>query len=173
MNIYLERLRELDRSQGKEKTKNGHHSELSKPSKPGFDGFEGDHGCRVFENSSIEEAYGRIITALDIRCPDLVPTERWHAAVADGQRFLAEWGDQARAFNWTPRDLFGLHQPPAKPHPSYSRLSRYDEVGLVWLLQGRKVAALTEDAAAIRNPTGSVTIYRRQTSAQRRTQEHQ
>jgi hypothetical protein len=25
-------------------------------------------------------------------------------------------------------------------HPSYSRLSRYDETGLVWLLQGRPVA---------------------------------
>jgi hypothetical protein len=53
---------------------------------------------------------------------------------------------------WTARDLFGLQTPPAKPHPSYSRLSRYDETGLIWLLQGRLVVALTETTAAIQNP---------------------
>jgi hypothetical protein len=31
----------------------------------------------------------------------------------------------------------------------YSRLSRYDETGLIWLLQGREVAALTETTAMI------------------------
>jgi hypothetical protein len=59
------------------------------------------------------------------------------------------------------RDLFGLQAPPAKPHPSYSRLSRYDETGLIWLLQGRPVVALTETTAAIQNPTGAITTYRR------------
>jgi hypothetical protein len=48
-----------------------------------------------------------------------------------------------------------------KPHPSYSRLSRYDETGLCWLLQGREVVALTEATATIRNPdTGAITMYR-------------
>jgi len=61
----------------------------------------------------------------------------------------------------TARDLFGLHIPPAKPHPSYARLSRYDETGLCWLLDGREVVALTEATAAIQNPTGAITIYRR------------
>jgi len=60
----------------------------------------------------------------------------------------------------TARDLFGLHRPPEKPHPSYSRLSRYDETGLIWLLQGREVVALTEATAAIQNPT-AITVYRR------------
>jgi len=45
--------------------------------------------------------------------------------------------------------------------PSYRRLSRYDETGLCWLLQGRPVVALTEATAAIHNPTGAITIYRR------------
>jgi hypothetical protein len=44
---------------------------------------------------------------------------------------------------------------------SYSRLSRYDETGLIWLLCGREVVALTEATAAIQNPTGAITIYRR------------
>jgi hypothetical protein len=70
-------------------------------------------------------------------------------------------GEQAEALGWTARDLFGLDTPPAKPHPSYSRLSRYDATGLIWLLRGRPVIALTEATAAIQNPTGAVTVYRR------------
>jgi hypothetical protein len=63
---------------------------------------------------------------------------------------------------WTSADLFGLHPPPAKPHPSYSRLSRYDATGLCWLLQGREVIALTEATASIRNSnTSNVTVYRK------------
>ena len=51
---------------------------------------------------------------------------------------------------------------PANPHPSYSRLSRYDATGFVWLLQGRPVVALTVTTAAIESPrTGSVPIYRK------------
>ena len=45
--------------------------------------------------------------------------------------------------------------------PSYSRLSRYDHTGLVWLLQGRSVLVLTDATAAIENATGAITIYRR------------
>jgi hypothetical protein len=46
--------------------------------------------------------------------------------------------------DFVPAAPFGLQAPPSKRHPSYSRLSRYDETGLVWLLQGRPVVALTE-----------------------------
>jgi hypothetical protein len=81
--------------------------------------------------------------------------------VEDGRRFLARWGDQAGALGWTAEDLFGLHTPPERPHPSYRRLSRYDETGLIWLLQGREVVALTEATAAIQNATGAITVYRR------------
>ncbi len=105
--------------------------------------------------------FGRILSALEARCPDLVPIDRWQLAVQDGRRFLAQWGEQAQALGWTAKDLFGLQTPGAKPHPSYSRLSRYDETGLIWLLQGRPVVALTETTAAIQNPTGAITTYRR------------
>src|SRR5947209_374990 len=71
--------------------------------------------------------FGRTFSALESRCPDHVPVDRWQAAVEDGRRFLTHWGDQAEALGWTSRDLFGLHMPPANTHASYSRLSRYDE----------------------------------------------
>jgi hypothetical protein len=105
--------------------------------------------------------FGRTLSALEARCPDLVPVARWQVAVEDGRHFLARWGDQAEALGWTARDLFGLHRPPASPHPSYSRLSRYDESGLIWLLRGRKVVALAEATAAIQSSAGAITIYRR------------
>jgi hypothetical protein len=69
----------------------------------------------------------RTFSALETRRPELVPVERWRLAVEDGRRFLARWGEQAEALGWTARDLFGLQQPPKDRHPSYSRLSRYDE----------------------------------------------
>jgi hypothetical protein len=91
----------------------------------------------------------------------LVPVERWRQCVQDGSKFLAVWGEQAQALSWTSADLFGLHTPPNKPHASYNRMSRYDATGLIWLLQGRKVTALTAETAAIENPTGNITIYRK------------
>jgi hypothetical protein len=103
----------------------------------------------------------RTFAALEARCPDHAPVERWRLAVDDGRVFLTRWGEQAEALGWTAKDLFGLQTPPEKPHPSYSRLSRYDEIGLIWLLCGREVVALTEATAAIQNPTGAITIYRR------------
>ena len=80
---------------------------------------------------------------------------RWQAAIADGRRFLARWGAQAERLGWTADDLFGLHEPPANPHPSYSRLARLDCAGLVWILSGRPVIALTGAAATIRATAGN------------------
>jgi hypothetical protein len=105
--------------------------------------------------------FAKTLAALERRCPDYVEDKRWWQAVEDGRRFMARWGKQAEALGWTAKDLFGLHKPPEKPHPSYSRLSRYDETGLIWLLQGREVVAFTEATAAFQNPTGAITTYRR------------
>jgi hypothetical protein len=81
--------------------------------------------------------------------------------VEDGNRFFAQWGGHAEVFDWTARDLFGLAPVPDNPHPSYRRLSRYDETGLIWLLEGCEVLALTANTATIRRPSGSTTTYRK------------
>jgi hypothetical protein len=108
------------------------------------------------------QRYRRTFAALQVRCPSLIPADRWRECIADGARFLAKWGEQAESLGWTSADLFGLHAPPDKPHPSYSRLSRYDECGLCWLLEGKKVIAITESTATSKNAiTGNVTTYRR------------
>jgi hypothetical protein len=43
----------------------------------------------------------------------------------------------------------------------YERLSRYDQNGLAWMLQGRRVIALTETEATILAPSGATLVYRR------------
>jgi hypothetical protein len=121
---------------------------------------EAAQNSQIAQNAHAQKV-DAVLVALESRCPDLVPPARWQQAIEDGRAFLAKWGRQAEALGWTARDLFGLHQPPTKPHSSYSRLSRYDHTGLVWLLQGRPVVALTENMAAIQSPSGNVTVYRK------------
>jgi len=58
------------------------------------------------------------------------------------------------------RDLFGLAEIPESPRPSYQRLSRYDQTGLVWLLQGRRVVELTKDKAVIETANGRLSYFR-------------
>jgi hypothetical protein len=105
--------------------------------------------------------YAEALDRLDRRCPDHIDAERWQQCIADTSRFLASWGDKAAALGWTAEELFGLHEPAAKPHPAYSRLSRYDCTGLLWLLQGRRVIALTANAAVIGTPSGGTLTYRK------------
>jgi hypothetical protein len=62
---------------------------------------------------------------------------------------------------WTAEELLGLHDPPEAPHPSYSRLSRYDATGLIGHLRGSRVVALTTDTAAISTPLGGTLTYRK------------
>lgn len=108
--------------------------------------------------------YRLIFDALERRCPDFVPNNRWKRAIEDAQSFLAIWGTQADVLGWTASELFGLHPVPTKPHPSFQRLSRYDSMGLIWLLRGRPVVALMATEAAIRCPDGAILSYRRQSN---------
>jgi hypothetical protein len=101
------------------------------------------------------------LLALAKRCPLHVDEAAWHRALADGDCFLAQWGGKAEGLGWTVRDLFGLAPIPDKPHPRYRRLARYDETGLIWLLRGRPVFALTKATASLKSATGMITVYRR------------
>jgi hypothetical protein len=150
---YLEKLRAL-------KSEKGAVEEPTKLTEPCFVGFVSTQGV-VFSNFAAR--YSRTtMVALEADCPDLVPVDRWQLAVQDGRRFLARWSAQAEAFGWTAKDLFGLITVPEHAKSSFNRLSRYDETGLIWLLDGRRVVALTEGTAAIQNPaTASITMYRR------------
>jgi hypothetical protein len=159
MNPYLPKLRVRDQQT--------HASqEPSKPSKPtvpvvtyrdttagtSFEGFDGDQvrpfsrndGTMTVVVQTASEPFHRAFEHLQSRCPDLIPNNRWQEATQDSRHFLVQWAAKAEALGWTARDLFGLAPIPDTPHPSYRRLARYDETGLIWLLGGRQVLALTE-----------------------------
>lgn len=108
-----------------------------------------------------ELPFSATLVSLERKCPAYVDEARWQQCVNDARRFLPEWGTQAEALGWTARELFGLHAPPAKPHPSYDRLSRYDETGMLWGLDGRRVIALSSNTAAVETGTGNTLTYRK------------
>ena len=108
-------------------------------------------------------SYASALAALRANCPAYVDAADWQLAIEDGRRFIAQWGERAEALGWTSDDLFGLHSPPEKPAPNYRRLSRYDQLGLVWCLQSRPVVELTTTAATLRCPNGARLTYRRRT----------
>jgi hypothetical protein len=120
-------------------------------------------GCKVtiVEIPAIGLRYRRTFAHLQLKPPAYVPEDRWRQCIEDGRSFLHQWGRQAESLGWRSADLFGLHTPPADPHPSYRRLSRYDCTGLCWLLHGRPVVALTSDTAAIEGPSGNITVFRK------------
>lgn len=67
--------------------------------------------------------------------------------------FLDRWATYASALGWGPHDLFGCN----RDRP----FARIDQSGLLWLLNGAKLVALSEDAAGIETRTGERHAYRR------------
>ena len=70
--------------------------------------------------------------------------------VGRGSDFLAE---QAKALGWTDGDLFGCG--PVRP------VGSIDPAGLVWLLDGDRIVALTADMAVIESQPRARYVYRR------------
>ena len=99
-------------------------------------------------------------SAIERQCSDLVSVADWQRAVDDGRLFIVQWGERAEALGWTAQDLFGLHDPSEQRGSNYRRLSRYDVTGLIWLLHGRPVVALTADRAVIGTTGGEITFHR-------------
>jgi hypothetical protein len=106
--------------------------------------------------------YAPALRALCAKCPAYVPEDRWHQAIADATAFISKWGADARTFGWAEHELFGLHPAPERPVANYSRLSRVDDLGLVWLLRGRPVIVLTSTEAIMRCLSGATLTYRKQ-----------
>jgi len=124
----------------------------SNPTLPGLDDCIDDDARRT--------SYDQVFAALRARCPDHIEYDRWQHAIRDAATFLGTWGVQAHALGWTTADLFGLHPAPARLAAKLSRLSRRDALGLIWLLDGRPVIALTHQQAEIQG-AGGVLIYRK------------
>lgn len=97
------------------------------------------------------EGFARLDTE---RPPGDVPARRWLSFVDDAGRFLdGGWANRAAALGWGPLELFGADR--LKP------FARVDKMGLVWLLNKRRLLALTKDTAAIENRNSPPHTYRR------------
>jgi hypothetical protein len=97
------------------------------------------------------EALARLDPA---RPPQDVPPRRWEQFIDDCGRFLDEgWAEQCHSLGWRPLDLFGCDR--ERPW------ARIDHAGLLWLLDGRKLVALTADTATVESPTGVRQTYYR------------
>jgi hypothetical protein len=77
--------------------------------------------------------------------------------------FTTKRGGEAQACGWTVPELFGLHPVPERPAANYSRLSRVDDTGLLWLLRGRSAIVLTSTEAVIRCHSGATLKFYRPT----------
>lgn len=85
--------------------------------------------------------------------PAGVSPERWAVLVADAGNFLDRWAAQAARLGWSTLDLFGVNT--VKP------FERLDAAGLVRLLDGRPVMALTATEAVIQCSVGERQSYQR------------
>ena len=86
--------------------------------------------------------------------PADVPQRRWLQFIDDVDRFLdGPFCAVAAALGWGPLDLFGCDRD--KP------FARIDQCGLLWLLNGDQLVALSENTATIETHTGARQTYRR------------
>src|SRR5262249_55476243 len=88
-----------------------------------------------------------------MRVPQSIAPQHWRQVVDDAALFLSYWGAAAASLGWGTLDLFGAHR--LRP------LARYDAAGLVVVLDGAEVVALTVDCAEIRTRSGALQHYRR------------
>jgi hypothetical protein len=95
-----------------------------------------------------------ILLMLSLSRPACIKPDRWRLIIADSHRFVDRWGTSAVALGWSTLDIFGANP----THP----VERLDYAGVVLLLHGDEVVALTDDSARIRTGSGALlTYYRR------------
>ena len=85
--------------------------------------------------------------------PCTYPAHAWQQLTVDAERFLDSWAAQAHRLGWPGWEIFGCHR--------RAPWGRIQGMGLVVLLHGRELAALTATEAVIRTRTGVRQTYRR------------
>ena len=85
--------------------------------------------------------------------PSSYPAHAWQQLIVDAERFLDDWAPQAAALGWPGWELFGCHR--------RAPWGRIQGMGLVLLLHGDPLAALTASEAVIRRASGAHQTRRR------------
>jgi hypothetical protein len=87
------------------------------------------------------------------RVPHRWPATTWPQFIADAQAFCRDWAERAFLSGWAAWELFGCHR--------RAPWGRIQGMGLVLLLHGRELVALTDGEAVIRTGTAAHQTYRR------------
>ena len=94
-----------------------------------------------------------VLRLVRLLCLRGVSAARWDRLQMDAAVFLETWGAQAAALDWTAHDLFGANRTKA--------IERVDLAGLVVLINGRELVAITDSEAVISTRTGVSLTHRR------------
>jgi hypothetical protein len=89
----------------------------------------------------------------DMLTPARFPAARWTKVVADATRFLETWAANAHRLGWQDWELFRCHR--------QAPWHRIQGLGLVLLLQGNTIVALTATEAAVRTRSSAAQTFRR------------
>jgi hypothetical protein len=121
---------------------------------PASEGLERQHSGRVLapERTPTEWIEG-VALLRNAPAPRGYPQRAWQQLIPDAERFLERWAGQAAVLGWSAWELFGCHR--------RAPWGRIQGMGLVLLLQGDEIAALTATEAVIRTPTRAHQTYRR------------
>jgi hypothetical protein len=116
---------------------------------------EAERAAIVEHDGNVPRAWAEGYSRLD---PDRpagdVPLSRWQRFVDDVGRFLdSPFCAVASALGWTAYDIFGCD----RDRP----FARIDQEGLLWLLNGDRLIALSENTATVERRTGARQIFRR------------
>jgi hypothetical protein len=116
---------------------------------------EAERAAIIEHDGKIPREWAEGFTWLDPdRPPGDVPPRRWLQFVDDLGLFLdGPFAAVAVALGWGPHDLFGCD----RDRP----FARIDQAGLLWLLDGGRLIALSENTATIEIKTGARQTYRR------------
>ena len=123
--------------------------------RPNWSELEEERAAIIEYDGGAPRTWAEALARLDPANPPAdVPLARWQQFIDDCGHFLdLGWANRAEAFGWEPLELFGCDR--ERP------LARYDHMGLLWFIHGRKLVALTPQTATIDTLTGSLQIYRR------------
>ncbi len=98
---------------------------------------EGERSAIALVEGHVPAVYAAAFARLQVARPLAVPDRQWQQTINDAGVFLDEWGQRAEHLGWTPDDLFA---PPVEAH---------HRGGLVWRLEGRRVAAVLVKGALV------------------------
>jgi hypothetical protein len=116
-----------------------------------------DNSFAASESPSVVQQWLKGVQRLDyVRSPPAVPPMRWQLFLGDCHSFLSsseKWAEHAAALDWNALALFGCHR--TRP------LEHLGSAGLLWAINGGKLAELHRDWAVIARANARQIFHRR------------